>query len=160
MRIGSIAVALLVLLSVGLASVPAAAEQAPGTQHDVETVVETYNQNVDRVPDVIANRFSNERVEITIHQSGGQDVTYTAVTDGQARVVEFYEGSNDPTIRVETDAETIREIANSNPQNRRDVALQAYNSDAVQVEGVGITNTVKVESVEIGYTIANALGLF
>lgn len=160
MRIGSIAVALLVLMSVGLAAAPAAAEQAPGTQHDVETVVETYNQNVERVPDVIANRFSNERVEITVEQSSEPDATYTAVTDGQARVVEFYEGSNDPTIRVETDADTIREIANSDPQNRRDVALEAYNSDAVQVEGVGVTNTVKVESVELGYRVANALGLF
>lgn len=160
MRIGSIVAALLVLLSVGFAAIPATADQAPGTQHDVETVVETYNQNIDQVPDVIANRFSNERVAVTIERAERPAVTYTAVTDDQARVVEFSEGANDPTIRVETDAETIREIANTKPSDRREAALEAYNSDAVQVEGVGLTNTVKVETVEIGYSIANALGFF
>lgn len=155
MRIAPLAVTLAVLLSVGLLATPAALAQP--TQPDTREVLDVYDQNIEQVPDVIRNRFADERVEVTIERSGESDEVYTVVTDGDARVVSFEEGSDDPTLRVKTDETTVREVAQSN--DTKSAALEAYRSDRVEVEGVGVTNTVKVEATKVGYRVASSLGL-
>ena len=157
MRLRALAVALAVLLSVGLAAGPVAAA-GQTSEADAEEVVEFYNQNVDEVPDVVRDRFADERVTLTVERDGQADEVYTAVTDDDARVVSLEEGSSDPTMRVTTDEETIRDIAESN--DSASAAIDAYRSDRVDVEGVGVTNTVTVEATKIGYAIADRLGLF
>lgn len=157
MRLRALAVALAVLLSVGLAAGPvAAAEQT--SEADAKEVVEFYNQNVDEAPDVVRDRFADERVTLTVERDGQTNEVYTAVTDDDARIVSFEEGSHDPTMRVTTDEETVRNIAQS--EDSAGAAVDAYQSDRIAVEGVGVTNTVKVEATEIGYAIASKLGLF
>lgn len=156
MRIAPVAVALAVLLTVGLAAGPvAAAGQA--SQADTEDVVEVYNQNVDQAPDVIRDRFADERVVLTVERAGEEDEVYTAVTDEDARIVSLEEGADDPTMRVTTDEETMRDIAES--EDTVGTAVDAYRSDRVEVEGVGVTNTVTVEATKIGYAVASKLGL-
>lgn len=151
-----VAVALAVLLTVGLAAGPvAAAGQA--SQADTEDVVEVYNQNVDQAPDVIRDRFADERVVLTVERAGEEDEVYTAVTDEDARIVSLEEGADDPTMRVTTDEETMRDIAES--EDTVGTAVDAYRSDRVEVEGVGVTNTVTVEATKIGYAVASKLGL-
>lgn len=156
MRLRALAVALAVLLSVGLAAGPVAAEQT--SEADAKEVVEFYNQNIDEAPDVVRDRFADERVTLTVERDGQTDEVYTAVTDDDARIVSFEEGSHDPTMRVTTDEETVRNIAQS--EDSAGAAVDAYQSDRIDVEGVGVTNTVKVEATEIGYAIASKLGLF
>ena len=146
---------LAVLLSVGMAAAPAAAEQT--SEADAQEVVEFYNQNVDQLPDVVRDQFADERVTLTVERDGQSDEVYTAVTDEDGRVVSFEEGTHDPTMRVMTDEATIRDVARS--ENPRSAAMDAYRSERVDVEGVGVTNTVKVEATKIGYAIASKLGL-
>jgi hypothetical protein len=93
---------------------------------------------------------------MTVEGSDGA-VTYTAVTDANAKVVEFEAGANDPTIRVTTDEATIRDIAEA--EDTGAAAVDAYESDDVTVEGVGVTNTVTVETAKLGYEVGSALGL-
>lgn len=156
MRIAPIAAALAVLLTVGLAAGPvAAAGQA--SQADTEDVVEMYNQNVDQAPDVIRDRFADERVVLTVERAGEEDDVYTAVTDDDARIESLEEGAHDPTMRVTTDEETMRDIAQS--EDTTGTAVDAYRSERVDVEGVGVTNTVTVEATKIGYAVASKLGL-
>lgn len=157
MRLRALAVTLAVLLSVGLAAAPvAAAEQT--SEADAQEVVEFYNQNVDQVPDVVRDRFADERVSLTVERDGQSDEVYTAVTDDEGQVVSFEEGTHDPTMRVTTDEATVRDVARS--ENPQSAAMDAYRSERVDVEGVGITNTVKVEATKIGYAVASKLGLF
>ncbi|MFQ3319160.1 MAG: hypothetical protein ACI8UR_000552 [Natronomonas sp.] len=152
----SVSIILAVLMTVGLAAaaVPATAQTA---DQDAETVAETYNDNIDQVPDVIKNRFADERVEISVEASDGTAQTYTAVTDEQARIQELKEGSDDPTIHVSTDEETINEVANAD--DPKAAGLEAYNSDEVTVEGVGFTNKVKVGAAKVSYRVGSALGI-
>lgn len=156
MRIAPVAVALAVLLTVGLAAGPvAAAGQA--SQADTEDVVEVYNQNVDEAPDVIRDRFADERVVLTVERAGEEDEVYTAVTDDEARIESLEEGAHDPTMRVTTDEQTMRDISES--EDTVGTAVEAYRSDRVDVEGVGVTNTVTVEATKLGYAVASKLGL-
>lgn len=158
MRLSPLAIGLAVLLTVSLAGMPAAAAvQESDNDYDPEELASAYNENIDSVPDVIQNRAADERVELNVHTSEGETVTYTAVTDDDARITEIREGSHDPTIRVTTDEATIREVANA--EDTATAASEAYESGDIRVEGVGTANTVKVEAVKIGHSIGSALGL-
>ncbi|MEF8806486.1 hypothetical protein [Natronomonas sp.] len=158
MRLSPLAIGLAVLLTVSLAGMPAAAAvQESDNSTDAEDVAAAYNENVDDLPDVIKNRATNERVELTIETSDGETVTYTAITDDEARVTELREGSHDPTLRVSTDEETIREVANAD--NTSAAASEAYESGDIQIEGVGVVNSVTVEVVKVGHSIGSSLGL-
>lgn len=159
MRIKPLAAALAVLLTVGLVAGPAAvaAQESQASQADAEEVVEMYNQNVDQAPDVVRDRFADERVVLTVERAGEEDEVYTAVTDEDARIVSLEEGAHDPTMKVTTDEQTMRDIAQS--EDTVGTAVDAYRSDRVEVEGVGVTNTVTVEATKIGYAVASKLGL-
>lgn len=158
MRSTLLALALAVGLVAGLGAAPALAAQQPAAvDQDTEQVIEAYNENVDEVPTVIRNRFADERVAITLEREGAENLQYTAVTNADAEVTSVEEGVVDPTVKVTTDEETVREVANS--EHPGDAGVEAYESEDVQVEGVGVTNTVKVESVKLGYNIASTLGL-
>lgn len=158
-----IAVALVALLAVGLAVGPAAAagqstDADQSSDVNLESVVDVYNHQVGDVPDVIRDRFADERVEVVIEQPDGAEETYTAVTDDSARVVSLESGTTDPTLRVTTDRGTVENIAQSN--DTVGTAVDAYGSDRVDVEGVGIANAVTVEATKVGYAVASRLGLF
>lgn len=158
MRLSPLAIGMAVLLTVSLAGIPAAAAvQESENSNDAEDIAAAYNENIDALPDVLQNRAADERVELNVQTSEGETVTYTATTDEDARVTEIREGSHDPTIRVTTDEETIREVANA--EDTGAAASEAYESGDIQVEGVGLTNTVKVQAVKIGHSIGSALGL-
>jgi putative NIF3 family GTP cyclohydrolase 1 type 2 len=158
MRLSPLAIGLAVLLTVSLAGMPAAAAvQESDNSTDAEDVAAAYNENVDDLPDVIKNRATNERVELTIETSDGETVTYTAITDDEARVTELREGSHDPTLRVSTDEATIREVANAD--NTGAAASEAYESGDIRIEGVGVVNSVTVEVVKVGHSIGSSLGL-
>ena len=156
MRLSPVAVALAALLAVGLVATPAAAAVEP-TEDDAREAVQLYNQHVEEVPDALRERFADERVALRLERDGEEDVVYTAVTDEEGRVVTYQEGEHDPTLRVSTDEETVREVADA--EDPRATALEAYESDDVDVDGVGVRNSIWVTLTEIGYRIASALGL-
>jgi hypothetical protein len=158
MRLSPLALGLAVLLTASLAGMPAAAAvQESQNDPGAGGIAAAYNENVDSLPGVIENRAANERVELNIETSEGGTETYTAITDGDARITEFREGSHDPTLRVSTDEATIREIANAD--NTGAAAAEAYESGDIRIEGVGMVNTVTVEVVKVGHSIGSALGL-
>jgi hypothetical protein len=155
MRIAPKAVVLAVVLLFGLVAAPAAVA-AQSAEGDAQSVAQAYNDNIGDAPDVIADRFADERVAMTVEGDNGT-VTYTAVTNENAEVVSFEEGEDDPTIRVRTDEGTISDIAEA--EDTGAAAVDAYESDDVTVKGVGITNTVTVETAKLGYEVGSALGL-
>jgi hypothetical protein len=158
MRLSPLALGIAVLLTVSLAGLPAAAAvQESQNSSDAGGVAAAYNENVDSLPGVIKNRAANERVALNIETSNGGTATYTAITDGDARVTEFREGTHDPTLRVSTDEATIREIANA--ENTGAAAAEAYESGDIRIEGVGAVNTVMVEAVKVAHSVGSALGL-
>ncbi len=144
------------VLILGFTAAPVAGIAA-SSSNDAATIVEEYNAQVDSAPDVITDRFANERVALIIEGEEDDDV-YTAITDEDAHIESLDEGEHDPTIRVITDEETLNDIAEADDPSAE--AVDAYHSDDVTVEGIGVTNTVKVEATKAGYAIASSLGFF
>lgn len=156
MRRRALIVAVAVLLAVGLLGTPATAA-VEGTDQDIEDVVDAYNANVAEAPDVLTDRVADERVALTVERADEADIEYTVVTDETAEVVSIAEGHDDPTLRMTTNEATVDEIANA--ETPGEAAVDAYESDDIELEGVGLTNTVKVEATKLGYQIGSALGL-
>jgi hypothetical protein len=156
MRHTQLAITIAALLAIGLATAPAAVGAEPADA-DVDAVFELYNRNVGEAPDVVRDRFADERVALTIERTGEEDLVYTAVTDASARIESVEAGEHEPTLRVTTDEATVRDVAEAD--DTAAAAVEAYESGAVEVEGVGPTNTVKVEATKIGLDIASRLGL-
>lgn len=156
MRNLSISIMLAALLVVGLAAAPAAVA-ADTSQQDTDEVVDAYNQNVDEIPDFVKNRFADERVAVTIERDDAEPIEHTAVTDKSAHIVELEDGIADPTIRIITDEQTLREI--SNAENPVEAGTEAYKSEDVTVEGVGVTNTVVIETAKFVHRLGSSLGL-
>jgi len=155
-------VALAALLAVGVLATPVAADGGAAVDEAIEDgdaaeAVETYNDNVDRVPEFVRDRLAGERVVVTVERSDAEDAVYTVVTDESARVESYRTGAHDPTVRVTTDEATVREVAAAD--DPESAALEAYRSDAVTVEGVGAVNAIEVETAKLGYDLGASLDL-
>jgi hypothetical protein len=131
---------------------------------DLERLVSQYNANVDEAPGLITNRLAGERVELRV--GSGDDVAsansgtvyhFELADDG--RISGHGEGSADEsTVLVLTSETTLNEILTSDQPGTTFRA--AYNDDTVDIEGVGITNEVKVEATKFAVWAGSSLGLF
>ncbi len=131
---------------------------------DMDRLVTQYNANVDEAPGLVTNRLAGERVELRV--GSGNDVAsansgsvyhFELADDG--RIADHGAGpADDPTVRVLTSENTLEEILTSDQPGTEFRA--AYNDGTVDIEGVGITNTVKVEATKFAVSAGSALGLF
>lgn len=131
---------------------------------DMDQLVSQYNANVDEAPGLVTNRLAGERVELRV--GSGDDVAtansgsayhFELADDG--RIADHGEGpADDPTVRVLTSDNALDEILTSDQPGAEFRA--AYNDGTVDIEGIGITNTIKVEATKFAVSAGSALGLF
>lgn len=131
---------------------------------DMDQLVSQYNANVDEAPGLVTNRLAGERVELRVG-SGDEVATANSGTayhfelSDDGRIADHGEGpADDPTVRVLTSDNTLDEILTSDQPGT--TFREAYNDGNVDIEGVGITNTIKVEATKFAVSAGSALGLF
>jgi hypothetical protein len=153
---------LAVLLVTSLVAGVAVADNHGGA--DMDQLVSQYNANVDEAPGLVTNRLAGERVELRVGSgddvataSSGSAYHFELADDG--RISDHGEGpADDPTVRVLTSDNTLDDILTSDEPGAE--FRSAYNDGEIDIEGVGITNTVKVEATKFAVWAGSTLGLF
>ncbi|GAD51918.1 hypothetical protein MBEHAL_0678 [Halarchaeum acidiphilum MH1-52-1] len=122
---------------------------------DVHAFVDGYDASVDRLPGVLRDRLADERVAVDVH---GLDRNYTLVTNDTAQVTRIENGTDDPTLRVTTNASVLcNATASDDPAGS---LLDAYDRGAVEISGVGTVRSAAVAVGEAAYGAGRALGIW
>lgn len=116
------------------------------TENDLYTELsaqmELYNDNFDNVPMLVQRLVGSEEIAAKIELNDG-DMLYATIRMAGGKVNDFYsyDTPNDPnskigpTITVESDEETVREILESDDQLRKSVESMNDGSLNVEIEG-------------------------
>jgi|GEM_PF-1248648 len=117
-----------------------------GLYHELVMHVDTYNQNIEKVPGIVKMLFGKERINAYI-ENGKEEIIGIVMQD--AKVIEFKEGEvQNPTMRMYMDKGTIRKLMTDPP-----FALEALDKGKIRYEGIGITKQAKVFCVNAGIKI-------
>lgn len=125
-------------------------------ERDVQSLLDSYNANVDEVPPIVRGVVADETVHLVV--DGDATGEYAAVTNESGRVTEFRPGApENPTVVIRTDCETVDTIVDA------DDSVGAFESEyrggEISVRGVGIVKSVVVEAVEVVVGLARYIGL-
>jgi len=139
------AIALTIVL-IGQVSVAATAADSPSTDAQTPSLptlaeaVERYNDYHSEVPSIVKETLSDERVVVTL--DSGE--SYYVKMGENAKIINYSHDGFDssPTIRVETDTETVRRIIDAN--DNRAAAIEAFNSGDITAEGTNMMTKLKV----------------
>jgi hypothetical protein len=109
---------------------------------ELSAQMKIYNENFDNVPILVQRLVGSEEIAAKIELSNGEMLYVTALMNG-GKVGDFYryDTPNDPnskfgpTITIESDEETIREILNSDDPLRKAVENMNEGSLNVEIEG-------------------------
>lgn len=132
-----------------LAMTPVAAQGTVDCGDDAATTVATtYNQNLDQAPDFVKGLFAGKTTELRIGSGStmptattGDAYHFTLTDDG--RLTDCAPGdAESPDVRVRMSNETLTEIATADSPGT--AFEDAYDDGDVQVNGVGVTNTIVV----------------
>ena len=157
-----VGVLLAVVLVLSVAPAPALAQDAD--EVDMDRLVEVYNANVDRAPDIVRGQLAGQSVELRIGDGStvaGPDAgtVYHFTTAENGTVTDYASGeAPDPDYRVRTREEARLAVVNaSDPSTEFDRQYEAGN---VEIHGVGVTNSVKAEAVKAAVWVGKTFGLF
>lgn len=138
---------------------------AQGTEEvDLGELVSAYNENVDQAPDVVRGQLAGQRVELRIGDGStvagpntGTAYHFTTADDGT--ITDYGEGeAADPTVRVRTSEDAFFAILESeDPAGEFD---RQYEAGKIEINGIGLTNAVKIELVKFAAWVGETLGLF
>lgn len=149
-------------LLVGSLFVGSAAAQADGGD-EIDHLVDEYNANVDEAPSILTNRLAGEQVELRVG-SGAETATadtgtaYRLAVGGDGRITASDTGDHpDATVRVLTSERTMNRMLHSDDPNA--AFGSAYDAGEIEIEGVGVVNTAKVELAKGGVWVGRTLGL-
>lgn len=150
------------ILLLSLLAVPvgtAGAEECTLDPASLQSLVADYNEHVEQAPGLVRSQFAGERIDVRLDASGGER-RFAVVTAADGRITAFEEGeAEDPTLRVETTESTFCSVVGADDHSA--AFVDAYESGAIEVSGVGTVNAVKVGAVKFGVTITRVLsGLF
>lgn len=150
--------AVLVVAAVGVQPVAARNGGDERLVQNLDALAQTYNDNLDAVPDVFASQLANERVDVRVAAADGEH-RYYAETGADARVarIERGAGPEPPTVRVRTDEATLDAIRTS--ETPAATAVAAYDDGRIEITGVGVVNAVTVETAKAALGVGRALGL-
>ncbi|TAH76023.1 MAG: hypothetical protein EWM52_01130, partial [Methanosarcina mazei] len=109
---------------------------------ELSAQMELYNENFDNVPSLVQRLVGSEEIAGRIKLNNGEMLYVTLLMNG-GKVGDFYryDTPNDPnskfgpTITVESDEDTIREILNSDDRLRKSVEKMNDGSLKVEIEG-------------------------
>lgn len=150
------------IVSLSLLFVPvgtAGAQECTLDPAALQSLVDDYNEHVDRAPGLVRSQFAGERIDVRLETpDGDRRFALTTTTDG--RITAFEEGvADDPTLRVETTESTFCEVVGADDHSA--AFVDAYEGGEIDVSGVGTVNAVKVEVVKVGAGIVRVFsGLF
>ena len=142
----------------------AGAQSADAGDVDLERLVETYNANVDEAPDIARGQLAGQTIEIRIGEGDemaekdtGEALYVTTAESG--RVTDY--GAADaesPTIRVRTSQATLDRILNAeNPGKAFD---EAYSNGEIKINGLTLTESVKIELVKFAVWLGKTFSIF
>lgn len=162
-RTGVLALAIGILLigAIGVGTV--VAQDDAGGSVDVDDAVSVYNDEVDDAPDFLRNRLADERIELRVGDGATMATSetgesYALRTDGDGYIAESDgDGQDDTTIRVLTSEETVDAIVASDEPGA--TFLEAYDGDAIEIEGVGLFNSLQVSFLEFVIDVSRAIGI-
>jgi hypothetical protein len=159
-RLLGVILAVAVVLSV----VPGPAVAQDADDVNLDRLVEAYNANVDRAPGVVRGQLAGQSVELRVGEGStvaGPDsgTVYRFTTAENGTVTSYAEGeAADPDYRVRTSEDAFLAIVDSSdPAAEFGEQRDAGN---VRINGVGVSNAVKVEAVKAAVRIGQTLGLF
>jgi hypothetical protein len=109
---------------------------------ELSSQMKLYNENFDNVPSLVQRLVGSEEIAGRIKLNNGEMLYVTLLMNG-GKVGDFYryDTPNDPdskfgpTITVESDEDTIREILNSDERLRKAVEKMNDGSLKVEIEG-------------------------
>ncbi|MDQ1276799.1 MAG: hypothetical protein QG610_2377 [Euryarchaeota archaeon] len=131
------------------------------TENDLYTELsaqmELYNDNFDNVPMLVQRLVGSEEIAAKIELNDG-DMLYVTIRMAGGKVNDFYsyDTPNDPnskigpTITVESDEETVREILESDDQLRK--AVESMNEGSLNVEIEGFFRKTVLWSIQQLYS--------
>ena len=154
-----VVVSLIVVSSFVFPAGTASARECSLDPAELRPLVESVNENVDKVPGFARSQFGGERIDVRVDTTDGVR-RYALTTAGDARITRFQAGAPDePTLRVETSRSTLCDVVEAD--DPKAAFADAYYGGDVEVSGVGSVNYVKVEAVKIGASISRTFsGLF
>jgi hypothetical protein len=163
-RLLGVVLAVAVVLSV--APGPAVAQDASAV--DIDRLVEAYNANVDEAPGIVRGQLAGQGIELRIGDGStvaGADTgaVYSFRLRDDGTVADGYgEGeADDPDYRVLTSEDVFLDVIESEtPADAAAAFDRHYDAGRIEIRGVGIANSVRVEAVKFAAWAGRTLGLF
>jgi hypothetical protein len=110
---------------------------------DINRFSSAYNSGLNSVP-VVASMFADENINLYVKGSGN----YTIITKDK-KIEKAAEGlSDDPTVNVFTDVDTVQQIV-----NERLSVMDALDQEKITFEGVGVFKSIKMGVLNFAYNV-------
>ncbi len=107
---------------------------------DLDKLVETYNQNLKKVPGFVKNIFGNEKINLYIDGE-----LFVGLAGEGGKIVEYKKGGLDkPTMKVFTTSDTIDKLMDGDK-----TLLEAVKDKSVSYEGIGFVSKIKFGFIKI-----------
>ena len=133
------------------------AQLQPKGGTDVSRLVDLYNNNVKKLPEIVRSVIGTETIRVSITCKDGTIQTIGAKTE-KGLIKEFQETPYpDSTLALYISEETMEKIATSNDPL---VALQKAWGKEIRYEGLTIVKRIKVFSMDIGFRLFSFLRIF
>jgi len=161
----NVAIRVVVVSLVVLAALSVSGSVSAETQQsctlDMSTLaplVDAYNANLDQAPGMVKGQLSGQRIDVHVQTASGER-RFAVVTDSNARITQFDQGPvSDPSLAVTVDEQSVCDVLAA--EDPATAFVQAYDRGDIDVQGVGVVNSVKIGVVKAGISIARFFGLF
>lgn len=101
---------------------------------DMENLVKTYNENLEKVPNFVKSIFGNEKIDVYIDGE-----KFVGLVGKNGNITEYKKGGLDkPTMKIYTTVETISDLID----NEKSLA-EAIKDKSIRYEGVGFAKKLK-----------------
>ncbi|WP_435195835.1 hypothetical protein [Natronomonas sp. EA1] len=151
-----------VLATVLLASVAPVSAQSDSSELDLDSLVSTYNANLDQAPDIAKGQLAGKRVELRVGEgstlaTADTGTAYHFTTNDDGAITEYGEGdATNPQIRVRTSEATMNDVLTADDPGK--AFNEAYENGEIEISGLTFTEGVKVELVKFAVWVGKLLG--
>lgn len=139
MKLGYITL-LLTMVSILTFSSVAYAHEIDLSTFDLDELVKTYNQNLEKVPGFVKSIFGNEKIDVYIDGE-----KFVGLVGQNGEITEYKKGGVDkPTMKIYTTSEAIGHLIEGEK-----TLLDAVKDKSIQYEGVGFVSKIKFGFIKI-----------
>lgn len=144
-----------------LSAAPALGAQSGGTL-DLDTMVDTYNANLGDAPGIAKGELAGKSIELRVGSgstmatpSSGSSYHFTTNSDGT--ITDFGEGdATNGNVRVRTSEDTLDGILESGDPAA--AFNTAYENGEIAINGMTLTDSIRIELVKFGVWLGKLLG--